>query len=55
MVEKRKVANLIHKNKEEIRDFCSKSSKVYIYGAGLAAGFIARYLKEEGIRIYLRR
>lgn len=51
MVKKRKVSNLIHKNREEIRDFCSKSSKVYIYGAGLTAGFIAKYLKEEEIRI----
>lgn len=43
------IANKIHKEREEILNFCKRHKSVYIYGAGLIAGFMIGYLKEEGI------
>lgn len=46
----KKVAKLLHKNRAEVRGFCKKFKKIYIYGAGMAASFIAKYLEEEEIK-----
>ncbi len=45
------IANKIHKDREEVLSFCSRFNKIYLYGAGIVAEFMLRYLFEEGIKI----
>lgn len=47
----KRIATKIHKNSVEIDSFCKNYNNLYIYGAGLVARFIYKYLEEEGIQI----
>lgn len=45
------IAKKLHKNRNEILNFCSKYSRIYVYGAGTCAPLILKYLIEEEIEI----
>lgn len=46
-----KLERLLHKDREEIIDFCRKHNSIYIYGAGKVAKKMVLYLEEEEIHI----
>lgn len=39
----------LHKDRDEILNFCKKFPKIHLYGTGVVAGFIYEYFKEEKI------
>ncbi len=45
------VAVRLHKDRDEIRGFCSRFEKIYLYGAGQVPKKMLRYLQEENIEI----
>lgn len=45
------IAVKLHKDREEVRSFCGRHKKIYIYGAGNVSGLICRYLEEERLKI----
>ncbi len=45
------IAKKLHKDRNEILNFCNKHNRIYIYGAGTCAPLIIRYLLEEDIEI----
>lgn len=47
----RHIAKKIHKNRDEILNFCARHKKIYIYGAGMISSFMINYLQEEEISI----
>lgn len=46
-----KIGKKIHKDREEIINFCSKFKKIHLYGMGYVADMMYRYLQEEDIEI----
>lgn len=55
MVEKEwinKIGFKLHKNREEILQFCSAHRRIYLYGAGYVANMMYEYLRDENITIY---
>lgn len=45
------IGKKIHKDCDEIRQFCSTYKRIHLYGMGYVANMIYEYLKEEGISV----
>lgn len=45
------IANKLHRDRDEILNFCSVHSRIIVYGAGFVGALILRYLEEEGINV----
>lgn len=50
--QKRHIGRMIHKDRDEILQFCSKHKRIHLYGMGYVANMIYEYLKEENIAVY---
>lgn len=46
-----KIGVKLHRDRDEILNFCRKFKKIHIYGNGICANLMCRYFEEEGIII----
>jgi len=52
LMKTREIAKKMHKDRDEILNFCSSHDRIFIYGAGRAGKDFAQYLTEEKIEFY---
>lgn len=45
------IAQKLHRDRDEILQFCSSHKRIHLYGAGAAGGLMLRYLIEEKIEV----